>query len=68
MMQLVKNLTLEKDLKITRAEANRLSKQLSDLSNVATLNSSLKSDLSEARYQINSLKDRIRNLKEWCLC
>jgi peptidoglycan hydrolase-like protein with peptidoglycan-binding domain len=50
---------IEKDLKITRAESNRLGKQLSDLSNVSTLNSSLKSDLSEARYQINSLKDEL---------
>ena len=50
---------IEKDLKITRAELNRLGKQLSDLSNVSTLNSSLKSDLSEARYQINSLKDEL---------
>ena len=51
--------TLEEDIKITRAEANKLSKQLSDLNNVATLNSSLKSDLSEARYQINSLKEEL---------
>ena len=29
------------------------------LANVATLNSSLKSDLSEARYQINSLKEEL---------
>jgi len=50
---------IEKDIKITRAELNRLGKQLSDLSNVSTLNSSLKSDLSEARYQINSLKDEL---------
>ena len=51
--------TLEEDIKISRAEANKLSKQLSDLNNVATLNSSLKSDLSEARYQINSLKEEL---------
>ena len=51
--------TLEEDIKITRAEANKLSKQLSYLNNVATLNSSLKSDLSQARYQINSLKDEL---------
>lgn len=51
--------TLEEDIKITRAEANKLSKQLSDLSNVSTLNSSLKFDLSEARYQINSLKEEL---------
>ena len=51
--------TLEEDLKITRAEANKLSKQLSDLNNVATLNNSLKSDLSQARYQINSLKEEL---------
>jgi len=51
--------TLEEDLKITRAEANKLSKQLSDLNNVATLNSSLKFDLSEARYEINSLKEEL---------
>ena len=50
---------IKKDLKITRAELNRLGKQLSDLSNVSTLNTSLKSDLSEARYQINSLKDEL---------
>ena len=50
---------LEEDIKITRAEANKLSKQLSDLNNVATLNSSLKSDLSEARYQINALKEEL---------
>ena len=51
--------TLEEDIKITRAKANKLSKQLSDLNNVATLNSSLKFDLSEARYQINSLKEEL---------
>jgi peptidoglycan hydrolase-like protein with peptidoglycan-binding domain len=50
---------IEKDLKITRAESNRLGKQLSDLSNVSTLNSSLKSELNEARYEINSLKDEL---------